>query len=96
MFHENQIWIKQNNQEAFDVPQGCFDGAETSKIIGLYMMDILSKEYDKASYGIYRDDYLMAQKGSVPKIERSKKNIIATKSVSGSLTLPYRNIIFKN
>ena len=35
---------------------GSYDGAEMCEIIGLFILDILSKLFEKNSIGLYRDD----------------------------------------
>ena len=35
---------------------GSYDGAEVCKIVGLFMLDMLSKLFEKNYIGLYRDD----------------------------------------
>ena len=42
----------------FDVAMGSCDGAEVCKIVGLFMLDMLSKSFEKKSIGLYRDNGL--------------------------------------
>ena len=37
---------------------GSYDGAEVCEIIGLFMLDMLSKLFEKNSIGLYRDNGL--------------------------------------
>ena len=47
--------------------------------IGLYILSILSRKYQKRDTGLYRDDGLAIFKSmSGPKMERIKKDIIAS------------------
>ena len=48
---------KKNNPE-FDVTMGSFDGAETSELVGLYLLSKVSKIIDNAHLGLYLDDGL--------------------------------------
>ena len=40
----------------FDVTMGSYDGAEVCEVVGLFMLDMLSKSFEKYSIGLYRDD----------------------------------------
>ena len=49
---------KKNTSIDFDVTVGSYDGAEVCEIVGLFMLDMLSKLFEKNSIGLYRDDGL--------------------------------------
>ena len=52
------------------------DGAEVCELVGTYMLNLLSKKYNKNDFGLYRDDGLVVLKNkSGPQSERVKKNI---------------------
>ena len=38
LFNKNQLWVKKYGNEEFDVPVGCFDGAELCEIIDIYIL----------------------------------------------------------
>ena len=79
LFDKNIPWIKKNNDSRFDVTMGSNDGAEVCELVGLYILSILSRKYKKSDIGLYRDDGLAIFKSmSGPKMERIKKDIIAT------------------
>ena len=77
LFHKEEIWIKPTNEDAFDIPQGCLDGAEDSDLVGLYMLNKIKSElpYEINAYGLYRDDFLALVSGTGPQINRIKKKI---------------------
>ena len=79
LFFDGSAWIKKGNEDAFDIPQGCLDGAEASDLVGLYMLDKINslKNPNLVSFGLYRDDFLSIASGSGPEIDRLKKNIIS-------------------
>ena len=79
VFHQDEVGIKKSTGDGtlFDIPMGAFDGVECSDLVGIYMLNILSGVREKGSYGLYRDDGLLAVKGSGPKLEQLKKTIIA-------------------
>ena len=55
---------------------GAYVGAETCKLVGTYMLNILSKKYKKNDLGFYCDDGLAVLKNkSGPQSEQVKKNI---------------------
>ena len=52
------------------------DGAEVCELVGTYMLNLLSKKYNKNDFGLYRDDGLVVLKNkSGPQSEQVKKNI---------------------
>ena len=76
LFDRDNVWVKQDNPE-FDVTMGSYDGAELCELVGLYVLDLLAKEFDKKYFGLYRDDRLGCfENTSGPDSERIKKKII--------------------
>ena len=68
-------WQKSGDLD-FDVPIGCYDGAEVCELVEIFILSKLSS-IDKNSIGVYRDDGLgMFGKLSGPQIEKKKKKII--------------------
>ena len=77
LFHKNQPWMKKSGNEEFDVPMGCFDGAEICEPIGIYILMKLQSILQKGNAGLYRDDGLGVTKElSGPAMERKRKQII--------------------
>ena len=56
MYHNDDTWVKKDTRIEFDVTMGSYDGAEVCKIVGLFMLDMLSKLFEKNYIGLYRDD----------------------------------------
>jgi hypothetical protein len=77
LFLDKDQWTKKTGDEEFDVPMGCFDGAEVCELVGLYILEKIGKIMGKENVGLYRDDGLGIFK-NIPKseIERKKKKII--------------------
>ena len=44
LFDKDNIWVKKDNLE-FDVTMGSYDGAELCELVGLYLLDLLTKEF---------------------------------------------------
>ena len=65
------IWEKKTNPD-FDVSMGSADGAEVSELIGLYMMIMLMKRFNKSMFGLYRDDGLMVIRGGGPDVDKQE------------------------
>ena len=42
----------------FDVKMGAYDGAEVCELVGTFLLDKISENYEKNSIGLYRDDGL--------------------------------------
>ena len=58
MYQNDNPWVKKNTSVEFDVTMGSYDGADMCEIVGLLMLDMLSKLFEKNSIGLYRDDGL--------------------------------------
>ena len=55
---------------------GAYDGAELCELVGTYMLNVLSKKYNKNDFGLHRDEGLVVLKNkSGSKSEQVKKNI---------------------
>ena len=39
LFNSNEPWIKKSGKESFDVPTGCYDGAEVCELVGTYILN---------------------------------------------------------
>ena len=74
LFYDKQPWMKKTGTENFDVPMGCYDGAE---LVGCYILNQLSTVMRKELVGLYRDDDLgIMKKMAGPEIEQQQKQII--------------------
>ena len=79
LFNKGSPWKKKDSESLFDVTMGSFDGAEVCELVGLYILDILAKEYGKERIGLYRDDGLAAFKSiSGSEADRIRKNMTKT------------------
>ena len=77
LFHQGQPWIKQTDDDGFDVPMGAYDGAEVCELVGSYMLSQVNQVIDNSDVGLYRDDGLGVLRNiGKPEIERRKKKII--------------------
>ena len=75
LFHGSNAWIMKQGG-LFDVSMGVYDGAEVCELVGTYMLNVLSKKYNKNDFGLYQDDGLAVLKNkSGPQSEQVKKNI---------------------
>ena len=55
LFDKDNVWVTKDNCE-FDVTMGSYDGAELCELVGLYLLDLLTKEIGKQKIGLYRED----------------------------------------
>ena len=75
LFDKENVWIKKDNPE-FDVTIGKYDGAELRELVGLYLLDLLTKEFGKRNIGLYRNDGLISFKSiSGPDLKKIKKKL---------------------
>ena len=51
-------WVKKEREEDFDVPMGCYNGAEVCEIVGCYILNLLGNILEKDHVGLYRDNGL--------------------------------------
>ena len=60
----------------FDVTMGAYDGAEACKLVGTYMLSLISEKHNKKDFGVYRDGGLgVVKTKSGPETEKFKKKI---------------------
>ena len=50
LFDKENAWVKNDNPE-FDGTMGSYDGAELCELVGLYLLDLLTKEFGKQNIG---------------------------------------------
>ena len=55
IFDKDSVWVKKDNP-AFDVTMGSYDSAELRELVGLSLLDFLTKEFGKQNFGLYGDD----------------------------------------
>ena len=76
LFNKDSAWTKSNGS-LFDVTMGSFDGAEVCEVVGLFILNLISRLVGNNNIGLYRDDGLaILENASGPSSERLKKKII--------------------
>ena len=74
LFIKDRTWVKKSGNELFDVTMGRFDGAETCKLVSLYLLNKLSKLLGNDNVRLYRDDGLAEIKNiSGPALSKTRK-----------------------
>ena len=77
LFHSEDPWVKKKGDEDFDVPMGCYDGAEICELVGAYILSKVDPIIDKENVGLYRDDGVgIVRNLSGSEIDRKRKQII--------------------
>ena len=77
LFSNGEPWVKKDGDRNFDVPMGCYDGAEICEVIGTYLLYQINNVILKENIGLYRDDELRTLRNmSGPEVERKKKDHI--------------------
>ena len=77
LFNNKDPWLKKSGNEEFDIPMGCFDGAEVCELVGVYILHLLRTVMRKENFGLYCDDGLgILRNSSGPETERKRKQII--------------------
>ena len=59
LYFKDEPWKKKDSASCFDVTMGSYDGAELCELVGIFILEKLSKLNAKESNGLYRDDGLM-------------------------------------
>ena len=54
-----QSCIKKSDDEDFNVPMGCFDGAEICELVRTYILSKLTNIMNKEDVGLHRDMVLV-------------------------------------
>lgn len=75
LIHKGEEWVK-NSYDQFDITMGSLDSAESSDLIGLFILYNLTAHYEinTNDIGLYRDDGLMVIRNSTNfKIDRIRK-----------------------
>ena len=76
LFNDGELWVKKTGNEEFDVPMGCFDGAEICELVGIFNLNLLKSTIRKENVGLYCDDGLgVLQNLSGPETECLRKRI---------------------
>ena len=76
LFNKNQSSAKKSGNEEFDVPMGCFDGAELCEIIGIYILKI-QRVLHRDNAGLYKNDgFGVTKELPGPEMETKRKQII--------------------
>ena len=90
LFNKNDVWVRKDNPD-FDVTFGSYDGVKVCELVGLYIVDSLTKEYGHDKIGFYRADGLGCfQNLSGPQSEKFKKKLCKIFKQSGlSITVEY-------
>ena len=63
LFNDGKTWKKRNSNVTFDVSMGSYDGAEVYELVGLFILNSLSKKFGNDNVGLCRDDGLVLLKG---------------------------------
>ena len=86
LFNEGIPWLEKERMEDFNVPIGCFDGAEVCELVGSFILQQLSQLFEDQLVRLYRYDGLAIFKGlSGSETKRVKKKII--KVFTGTQTI---------
>ena len=77
LFSDGKPWVKKDDENDFDVPMACYNGAEVCELVGTYFLNQLKVVIAKENMGLYRDDGLGIFKNmSGPEVERKKNELV--------------------
>ena len=76
LFNTGKPWTKKDSEGLFDVTMGSHDGAEICELVGLFILNHLSKKFGKESIGLYRDDGLALIKSKSARVaDKTRKEL---------------------
>ena len=75
MLFDGSDWWKRKGDDDFLIQIGSWDGAESTDLVGLYILSKLSKLDKNIDVGLYRDDGLISSKLTNRQTENIKKKI---------------------
>ena len=90
MFDSSQIWIKKQ-RGLFDVTMGAYERAEVCELVGTYVLKVLSKEYIKNKFGLYRGDGLVVSRNKNWPQSEQIKVLDVTVNINDEYYKPYTN-----
>ena len=74
LISDGEPWVKKDDEDDFDVPVGCYYGAEMCELVGTYLLNQLKVVIPKENMALYRDDGLGIFKNmSGSEVEKRKK-----------------------
>ena len=77
LFNDSKPWLEKSGNKDFNVPMGCFDGAEVCELVGSFILTKLCDVLQRENVGSYRDDGLAIVKQiSGPELERERKTLL--------------------
>ena len=77
LFNDSKPWLEKSGNKDFNVPMGCFDGAEVCELVGSFILTKLCDVLQRENVGSYRDDGLVIVKQiSGPELERERKALL--------------------
>ena len=77
LFSKEEIWKKKSTTSCFDVTMGSYDGAETCKLVGVYILSRIETIIRKNEMGLYLDDGFLILRGAYcQKTDKTSNNII--------------------
>ena len=96
LFSDGEPWVEKDDEDDFDIPMGCYNGAELCELVGTYVLNQLKVVVAKENMGLYRDDGLGIFKNmSGPEVERKKKELVKISKNNGlSITADFLDITF--
>ena len=96
LFSDGEPWVEKDDEDDFDIPMGCYNGAELCELVGTYLLNQLKVVVAKENMGLYRDDSLGIFKNmSGPEVERKKKELVKISKNNGlSITADFLDITF--
>ena len=85
LVNSDGTWVKKDGSDLFDIPMESFHGSEVSDLIGLYIMDKISRLFDSGTYGLYHGDGLAVIPKTPDQISTDSAKLYAMKWIKSGL-----------
>lgn len=56
--YRNKIWIRKDTRDSSEVPMGAGDSAQTTDIVGLYVLSKFKRDIQEIDESLYKNDTL--------------------------------------
>ena len=79
LFYKEGEWVKKEGEGTFDITMGSYHGAEACELVGLFILNKLTRILGRDNVGLYRDDGLaVLKRKSGPEVDRIRKKLHLT------------------
>ena len=88
LYSNGELWAQKTSSNLFDITMGSYDGAESCKLVGAYLLCLIKEEFrDTCDFGLYRDDHGLGVSKATPRQADLIKKKLCTIFTKNSLRI---------